>query len=236
MFDGVVPPGRDPAVRAPLRAATAGVRLTLKPRFRGWSHAGFSPVVLVAGVVLVCLAPTAPSRWAAAAYSVAGVTMFAVSAIFNVGTWGARGQAILRRMDHGSIYLIIAGTYTPIATLALDGVREQAFLVGAWVAAALGVVFRTLWLNAPRALYTSLYVALGWSIAPFVGDLFATSAAAGALTLLGGVLYTIGGVVYGTRRPDPSPTHFGFHEVFHAFTVGAWICQYIAISILTYQA
>ncbi|WP_134768038.1 hemolysin III family protein [Nocardioides sp. 1609] len=217
-------------------APAAVLRLALKPQFRGWLHAGASPVVLAAGIVLVCLAPTSSSRWAAVAYATAGVIVFAVSAVYNVGTWNARGQAILQRLDHGSIYLVIAGTYTPIATLALDGPRQQVFLVGAWVAAALGIAFRVLWLTAPRALCTGLYVALGWSIAPFVGDLVAASPAAGLLTVVGGVLYTVGGVIYATRWPDPSPTRFGFHEVFHALTICAWTCQYVAISILTYQA
>jgi hemolysin III len=208
----------------------------VKPRLRGWLHAGVSPLVLAAGVVLVALAPTTASRWAAVVYSLAGVALFATSAVYNIGTWQARGQAILKRLDHGNVYLIIAGTYTPIATLALDGRQQELFLIGVWVAAGLGVLFRVLWIHAPRALYVGLYMALGWAIAPFVGDVFAASVAAGVLTLVGGVLYTVGGVVYGFRRPDPSPTWFGFHEVFHALTIGAWACQYVAISILTYQA
>jgi hemolysin III len=208
----------------------------VKPRLRGWLHAGASPLVLAAGIVLVALAPTTASRWAAVVYSLAGVALFTTSAVYNIGTWRARGQAILKRLDHGNVYLIIAGTYTPIATLTLEGRQQELFLIGAWVAAGLGVLFRVLWIHAPRALYVGLYIALGWAIAPFLGEILATSVAAGVLTLVGGILYTVGGVIYGFRRPDPSPTWFGFHEVFHAFTIGAWACQYIAISILTYQA
>jgi hemolysin III len=192
--------------------------------------------VLAAGIVLIVLAPTTASRWAAVVYSLSGVILFATSAVYNVGSWQARGQAILKRLDHGNVYLVIAGTYTPIATLALEGRQQQVFIVGAWVAAGLGVVFRVLWIHAPRALYVGLYIALGWAIAPFLGEVFEASVAAGVLTLVGGVLYTIGGVIYALKRPDPSPTWFGFHEVFHAFTIGAWTCQYVAISILTYQA
>jgi hemolysin III len=208
----------------------------VKPRLRGWLHAGVSPLVLASGIVLVCLAPTSGARWAAAVYSLSGVILFATSAVYNVGTWGARSHGVLRRLDHGNIYLIIAGSYTPIAVLALDGWKQQLFVVGAWIGAALGVAFRVLWIHAPRVLYTGLYVAMGWAIAPFMGDLFATSVAAAVLTLVGGVLYTAGGVVYAIKRPDPSPAWFGFHEVFHAFTIAAWACQYIAISILTYRA
>ena len=208
----------------------------VKPHLRGWLHAGASPLVLAAGIVLVCLAPTSASRWAAAVYSLAGVTLFATSALYNVGTWGPRGHAVLQRIDHGNIYLIIAGTYTPVATLALAGWKEDLLVVGTWIAATLGIAFRVLWIGAPRYLYTGLYVALGWSIAPFMGDVFAAGTAVGTLTLAGGLLYTIGGVVYAVKRPDPSPTWFGFHEIFHVFTVGAWACQYIAISVLTYRA
>lgn len=225
-----------PSVVDRVEDALAEPLAVAKPRLRGWLHAGASPLVLAAGIVLVCLAPTAASRWAAVVYSLAGVVLFTTSAVYNVGTWRARGQAILRRLDHGNIYLIIAGTYTPVAALALEGWKQEAFIIGAWVGAGLGVVFRVLWIEAPRVLYTGLYIALGWAIAPFMGDLFATSVTAGVLTLAGGILYTVGGVVYGLKKPDPNPTWFGFHEVFHAFTIGAWSCQYIAISFLTYQA
>lgn len=208
----------------------------MKPRLRSWLHAGVSPFVLAAGIVLVCLAPTSAARWAAVVYSLSAVALFATSAVYNVGTWKPRAHGVLRRVDHGNIYLIIAGTYTPIAVLALDGWKQQLFVIGAWVGAAIGVGFRVLWLHAPRALYTALYIILGWAIAPFMGDLFSASVAAATLTLIGGILYTLGAVVYGIKRPDPHPEWFGFHEVFHAFTIGAWICQYIAISILIYRA
>jgi hemolysin III len=208
----------------------------VRPRLRGWLHAGVSPVVLAAGIVLVCLAPTSAARWPAVVYSLAGVILFFTSAIFNVGNWQGRGHAILQRLDHSSIYLIIAGTYTPVAALALDGWKQDFFIAGAWVGAGLGVLFRVFWIRAPRLLCTSLYLGLGWAIAPFIGDLFEASVVAAVLTLAGGILYTVGGVVYGTRRPDPNPTWFGFHEVFHAFTIGAWACQYVAISFLTYRA
>lgn len=208
----------------------------VKPHLRGWLHAGVTPVVLAAGLILIWLAPTAASRWAAAVYSLAGVMLFATSAVYNLGTWGARGHAVLQRFDHSNIYLIIAGTYTPVAILALDGWKEHLVIVGAWIAAAVGVIFRVLWIHAPRLLYTGLCIALGWAIVPFIGDLYVTSPTVGTLTLVGGLLYTLGGVVYALKRPDPNPTWFGFHEIFHALTIVAWACQYVAISLLTYQA
>jgi hemolysin III len=208
----------------------------IKPRLRGWLHAGVAPVVLVAGIVLVVLAPTPASRWAAAIYSLSGVVLFVTSGLFHVGTWRPRAHGVLRRINHANIYLIIAGSYTPIAVLALEDPERRLLLIGVWTAAVLGVVFRVLWVDAPRLLYTSLYVLLGWSVVPFSGDLFRASTTAGVLVLVGGVLYTIGGLVYATKWPDPHPEWFGFHEVFHAFTIAAWACQYVAISVLTYQA
>ncbi|WP_244931317.1 hemolysin III family protein [Nocardioides sp. W7] len=207
----------------------------LKPRLRGWLHAGVTPVVLAAGIVLVCLAPTPATTWAAVVYSLAGLVLFATSAVYHVGTWSPGAHGVLKRVDHANIYLIIAGSYTPLAATVLTGGTREALLVVIWVGAAMGVVFRAVWIDAPRLLYTGLYLVLGWSFAPFIGDLFATSASAGILTVAGGLLYTAGGVVYGLRRPDPRPTWFGFHEVFHALTIGAWVCHYVAISVLIYQ-
>lgn len=229
-------PRPDTPVGVRVEQVLADPMAAVRPHLRGWLHAGASPLVLAAGIVLVCLAPTTPSRWTAVIYSATGVILFTTSAVYNLGTWQARGQAILKRLDHGNIYLIIAGTYTPIAALALEGWRHDLFLIGAWIGATLGIAFRVLWIHAPRALYTGLYIAMGWAIAPFMGALFAASVAVGVLTLTGGVLYTIGGVVYGLKKPDPNPTWFGFHETFHAFTICAWTCQYIAISFLTYRA
>ena len=214
-------------VHAPLEA--------VKPRLRGWLHAGATPLVLAAGIVLICLAPTTGFAWAALVYTLAGLILFGTSATYHLGTWSPRVRARLKRADHANIYLIIAGSYTPIALLALDGWHRTAILVGVWIGAALGVVFRVLWTDAPRALYTGLYIVLGWCIAPFADELFAAGVAPAVLTVAGGVLYTIGGVVYALKRPDPRPAWFGFHEVFHAFTIGAWTCQYVAVSLLAYR-
>lgn len=227
---------REPKVGGHVAEVLADPVAALKPRLHGWLHAGFAPVVLAAGIVLVCLAPTAEARWAAAVYSLSGVVLFATSGAFNAGTWGSGTHGVLRRIDHANIYLIIAGSYTPIAVLALDGWKQHVLLVGVWSAAALGVVFRVAWIHAPRLLYTALYLLLGYAILPFVGDLFEASTSVAVLTLVGGLLYTAGAVVYALRWPDPHPAWFGFHEVFHSFTIAAWTCQYIAISILIYHA
>ncbi len=220
-----------PAVRA------GEIAQSVKPRLRGWLHAGAFPAVLVAGIVLVALGPTLPARLAAAVYAVTSALLFGVSALYHRGRWSERAKAVLRRFDHANIYLIIAGTYTPFALLALHGTARTVVLSVVWSGAAAGVAFRIVWVRAPRWLYTALYVGLGWVAAAFMPDLLrGAGPAALALVCAGGVLYSAGGLVYGLRRPDPSPHWFGFHEVFHACTVAAYIAQYIAVSFVVYRA
>jgi hemolysin III len=208
----------------------------VRPRLRGWLHAGMTPIVLAAGIVLIALAPSATARIATIIYTVCGLALFATSGVYHRRRWGARAHAWLRRADHGNVYLLIAGTYTPVVVLALTGAARTSLLWVIWIGAALGVGFRFLWPGAPRSLYTVLYVALGWSLAPELGELLHSSGVAVfALTLAGGVLYTVGALIYAAKRPDPAPRWFGFHELFHACTVAAWVCQYIAISVLVYR-
>ncbi|GAT70792.1 DNA-binding protein [Planomonospora sphaerica] len=210
---------------------------SIKPRLRGWLHAGALPVTLVAGFVLVALGPTLQARLAAVIYAITSGLLFGISATYHRGTLSPRLEEVLRRLDHANIYLIIAGTYTPFALLALDGSARMVVLSVVWAGAIAGVLFRVLWTRAPRWLSTALYIALGWT-AVFVLPQLAEGAgvAAVALIFVGGVLYTAGGVVYGLRRPDPSPRWFGFHEVFHAFTLAAYLVQYIAVSLVVYGA
>ncbi|WP_338145749.1 PAQR family membrane homeostasis protein TrhA [Streptomyces scabichelini] len=207
-----------------------------KPRLRGWLHAGMAPLVLAAGIVLVALAPAGEARAAAAVYAGCGLLLFATSGVFHRGVWSPRVYETLRRADHSNVYLLIAGTYTPIAVLGLTGTVRTVLLWEVWIGAGVGILFRCLWPYAPRVLYTALYILLGWSLAPVFGPLVRhAGVAVFLLTLAGGILYTAGGIVYGLRRPDPWPAWFGFHEIFHAFTIAAWICQYVAISLLTYR-
>lgn len=152
-----------------------------KPRLRGWLHAAASPLVLAAGIVLVALAPTADTGWASVVYGTSGLVLFATSAVYHRGRWSPAVERRLKRADHANIYLIIAGSYTPIAVTALDGWPRDLVLGVVWVGAAVGVAFRLLWIDAPRWLSTVLYVVLGWSIVPFVGDLFAADVAAAVL-------------------------------------------------------
>jgi hemolysin III len=208
----------------------------VKPRLRGWLHLVTSPLVVAAGIVLVVLSPSPMARAGSAVFAGTAALLFTVSAIYHRGNWGPRAWAFLRRFDHANIFLLIAGSYTPFTLLLLEGRSRVELLSVVWGGALLGVVFRVCWTGAPRWLYTPLYMALGWA-AVFYGDEFraAGSSEVFALVLAGGALYTLGGVVYGLRRPDPFPSWFGFHEVFHALTVLAFAAHYAGVSIATYS-
>jgi hemolysin III len=215
----------------------------VKPHLRGWLHAGTAPVALVAGIVLVALSPTAATRIGSAVFAFSALLVFTVSAIYHRGTWSPRTWAFLRRFDHANIFVLIAGTYTPYALLFLDGTARTTLLLVVWGAALAGVVFRVFWIDAPRWLYLPMYLGLGWAAVFFIpqfvdgADRFSSGIAIATLVLVaaGGILYTLGGVVYGLKRPNPSPRWFGFHEVFHSFTVLAFAAHYVGISLATYS-
>jgi hemolysin III len=208
----------------------------LKPRLRGWLHAGTFPLAVAAGIVLFVLSPTPEARVGSAVFAVSAMLLFGCSALFHTGRWSPRTHDVLRRLDHANIFLLIAGTYTPFALLLLEGDNQRALLGLIWAAALLGIAFRVLWLGAPRWMYVPVYVAMGWA-AVFWLEPIAESAGAAVLTLtvVGGLLYSVGGLVYGLRRPDPLPRWFGFHEVFHTLTILAFVSHYVGISIATYS-
>lgn len=211
------------------------VAAVVKPRLRGWIHAGSFPLVLVASVVLVALAPDSRSRIACAIFGAASALLFGTSAVYHRGNWSPRTNVLLKRFDHSNIFLIIAGSYTPLTLLLLPEGKARVLLLLVWGAALGGILFRVFWVGAPRWLYTPIYIALGWAAVFYLPD-FARTGGPTVLTLIivGGILYTLGALVYGIKRPNPSPRWFGFHEVFHAFTVAAFITHYIGISIAVY--
>ncbi len=222
---------------ADLRAASPKELLAeVKPRMRGWLHAVTAPVALAAGLLLVVLSPAGAPRVGSAVFALCALVLFSVSATMHKGGWSPRTERVLTRLDHASIFLLIAGTYTPFSLLMLHGSDRVVLLAVAWSGAALGIAFRMLRPQAPRWVYTPIYLALGWVAVFFAPDFARYSGAALVVVLLGlgGLLYTVGGVVYGLRRPNPLPQWFGFHEVFHALTVLAFAAHYTGISIATY--
>lgn len=193
------------------------------------------PVAVVAGIVLVATAPTYEARIASSLFAVTTALLFGTSALLHRGSWSPRIEGLFRRMDHSNIYLIIAGTYTPFAVLALPPEKGRTLLLIVWIGALAGLVFRVFWVGAPRWLYTTLYVIIGWVAVFFLSDLIdGAGVAAVVLIAVGGVLYSLGAIVYGTKRPNPSPSWFGFHEVFHALTVAAFIAHYMAVWLVVH--
>ena len=194
------------------------------------------PVAVLAGIVLVSTAPTQEGRIASAIFAVTAGVLFGTSALFHRGSWSPRLESLLRRMDHSNIYLIIAGTYTPFAVLALPPDKGRTLLLIVWIGALAGVAFRVFWVGAPRWLYTTLYVVIGWVAVFYLPDLFdGAGVTAVVLIVAGGVLYSLGAIVYGIKRPNPSPTWFGFHEVFHTLTIGAFIAHYVAVWLVVHS-
>ncbi|MEU4196925.1 hemolysin III family protein [Kribbella sp. NPDC026611] len=209
----------------------------LKPALRGWLHAGTLPLACAAGLVLIILAPTRAARTAAVVFGSASILLFGISALYHRLHWRSRAKGLLRRLDHANIFVMIAGTYTPFAVLLLRGTDRTTLLIAAWAGAALGVMFRLLWVAAPRWLYTPIYLALGWVAIFWLPAFYHRGGGiAVALLIAGGILYSLGAIVYGLKKPNPSPHWFGFHEIFHACTVAAFVTHYIAASIITYQS
>ena len=219
--------------------AVAELVAAVKPRLRGWLHLGMFPLSVLGGLVLVLVSDPGAVRTASTVFTVTAALLFGVSAVYHRGTWGPRASGLLKRLDHSNIYLIIAGTYTPFAVTLLPGDQARILLSIIWAGAIAGVVFRVVWVGAPRWLYTALYIALGWTAVFYVVPFWREGGPLiGSLIGLGGLLYTVGGVVYGTKRPNPSPRWFGFHEVFHAFTLGGFASHFaaVALAVVGYQA
>jgi hemolysin III len=208
----------------------------IKPKLRGWLHAATLPLAFVSFLVLLVLADNVLVRLGAAVFMISSLALFGVSAVYHTGRWSDRGRMIWKRADHATIFILIAGSYTPFTLLLLSPAHATVLLSVVWGGALLGVAFRLLWVGAPRWLYVPLYLALGWA-AVFYFPEFAREASTAVLVLLivGGGLYTLGAVVYGFKKPDPWPTWYGFHEVFHTLTIAAFIVHYIGVSLLAYS-
>ena len=217
--------------------AVRDVTEAVKPRLRGWIHAGTFPAVVAACLVLIAQAPHSTARIACAVFGVTAALLFGTSAVYHRGNWSPRAAVLLKRFDHSNIFLIIAGSYTPLTVLLLPESKARTLLLVVWLGALGGIAFRVFWINAPRWLYTPIYAALGWAAVFYLPDFLRFGGPAVlTLVIVGGVLYTLGALVYALKRPNPAPRWFGFHEVFHAFTVAAFAVHYIGISIAVYSS
>jgi hemolysin III len=209
-----------------------------KPRLRGVSHQWAFFVSCVIGAALVVAAPAGQPRLAAAIYALSVTLLFGVSALYHRITWAsAAARRWMRRLDHSAIFVLIAGTYTPFALLVLDGPIATVILVVVWAGALGGILLNLVWIDAPKLLAAIVYVALGWvAVAAFPDLLDELGVSGTALVVAGGVFYTAGALVYASRRPDPAPTVFGYHEVFHALVVVAAALQYAVVAFYVLPA
>lgn len=203
----------------------------LRPLLRGMSHAYAFWVALVAAAVLTVVVPAGTARASAVVYGFGLCGLFAASGTYHRWRWDPRWRPLLRRIDHSTIFVFIASTYTPVALLVMHGTLRWVILGAVWAGAVGGVVMSVAWINAPRALQALLYVALGWTAVIAMPQLVsALDLAPLVLLALGGVIYSLGAVVYATQRPDPWPRVFGFHEVFHALVILAAAVQFTALA------
>lgn len=203
-----------------------------KPRLRGVLHQWAFIVACALGVVLVVTAPQGRATVAAAIYAGSVAGLFGASALYHRVTWSrAAARAWMRRLDHSMIFVLIAGSYTPFALLVLDGTLATVILLIVWIGAGLGIVFKLLWIGAPNWLSAIVYSALGSvSIVTFPELASGLGAVGVILVAAGGLLYSAGAVVYASQRPDPVPTVFGYHEIFHVLVVVAAALQYAVVA------
>ena len=218
-----------------LEEAADDAHVEIKPTWRGWIHAGTFPVAIAAGIVLIVFAQGGAAKWAAAVFMATSMLLFGNSALYHRFDWSAKVKITLKRIDHANIFLLIAGTYTPLAVLALPPGKGALLLALVWGGTVVGILFRVFWIHAPRWLYVALYLLMGWAAVMFMVDLFAANATMMVLVIIGGLLYTGGAVIYALKKPNPWPGHFGFHEIFHVCTVLAFLCHWTACLLIALE-
>ena len=204
----------------------------IKPTWRGWIHLSTLPIAIAAGIVLIVLANGLPATVSSAVFVTSSILMFGISGTYHRFNWSPKTKKVLKRLDHANIFLLIAGTYTPIAVLALPTDKSQTLLTAIGIGTIIGIAMRVLWVGAPRWSYVPIYLGLGWAAVMYLPDLVAANLAMMVLVLVGGLAYTVGGVVYGLKWPNPSAKNFGFHEIFHALTVIAFLCHWTAVLLV----
>ena len=188
-----------------------------------------SPLALVAGLTLITITSELRGRVTLTIFTLTAVSLFTCSAIYHRVPWGPTAKAVWRRIDHANIPLLIAGTYTPFAIYLLEKNQAVVLLSIVWGGAVLSGFFRVFWLSAPKWLYVPIYIALGWAALIYLPDFYRNG---GLLVLLliglGGVLYSLGALIYAIKKPNFSINWFGFHELFHAMTAAAFVSHFIA--------
>lgn len=207
-------------------------KLDVKPTWRGWIHAGTFPLAIVLGIVLIVAADGAAAKISSSVFVASSLLLFGISALYHRINWKPATKAIFKRLDHANIFLLIAGSYTPITVLALPHDKSVLLLWLVWAGAGLGILFRVFWIGAPRWLYVPLYLLLGYASLIFIVDFFQANAAMMTLILVGGLFYTVGAVIYGLKKPNPFPGKFGFHEIFHTLTLLAFLCHWTGIFLV----
>jgi hemolysin III len=219
-------------VRAADGLSDHGDERVVRPRLRGVLHQGAFIASIIVAPLLLASADASRARVAAAVFACSVTACFGASALYHRVTWAPSVRRWMRRADHAGVYLLIAGTYTPVALLVLDGAWGRVILVVVWAGALAAILLKFMWVDAPKWVAAAVGLTLGWVAVvalPQLVDRLQLS----ALTLLiaGGLLYSAGAIVYARRKPDPLPAVFGYHEVFHALTIAAATCQYVAIAL-----
>ena len=203
-----------------------------KPRLRGVLHQWAFGVSLAAGATLVLNAESARARLAMAIYALSVAALFGTSALYHRISWrtlGARRR--MRRLDHTMIFVLIAGSYTPFGLLVLNGTLGAVILITAWSAALAGAIFKLVWIDAPAWLISTTYIVIGWIAVFAMPQLVDRLGVVAVVALaLGGILYSVGAVIYARKRPDPRPMVFGYHELFHLLVIAAAAVQYAVVA------
>jgi hemolysin III len=210
----------------------------VKPRLRGVSHEWAFFVSLFGGAGLIIAAKTPRATLAVAIYAVSLSALFGTSALYHRVNWRRpKARLWMRRLDHTMIFFLIAGTYTPFALLVLHGTLATAILIAVWVGAVAGTIVEMIWIEAPKWVTAIIYLQLGWVAIVAFPELWSELGVAGTLLIAaGGLLYTLGAIVYATQRPNPSPAVFGYHEVFHLLVIAAAAAQFGAVAFYALPA
>jgi hemolysin III len=217
--NGSVPTGNPPA-------------LETKPTWRGWIHAGTFPLTIVLGIILIVSAHGFAAKLSSSIFIAGSLVLFGTSALYHRGNWQPKTRMRFKRLDHANIFIMIAGSYTPISVLCLAQPKQTILLSIIWGGAALGVLFRVFFIRAPRWLYVPLYLILGWAALLYIVDFFNANPVMMTLILVGGGFYSLGAIAYGLKRPNPFPGKFGFHEIFHTCTLLAFLSHWVAIFLV----